>query len=706
MNQSSFLASFPGLGTGGLDGAALAFDAADDDLLAFGGQWQCSGNCSTFGGFLNQTWVGVNDTWQLLNLSNLPSSRLGPTLAYDPSLGGTIMFGGWTESYYASPATWLWQGGAWTQLNTTVSPPGRWSASLVWDPDLQALVLFGGNNGFTNFNDTWELANGTWQNITPTHSPPGLVWPSMAYDPAIGGLVEYGGCIGGGAGYYGGSLPYSNQTWLFANSSWERLNPVASPPAAQAATLTDVPGLNDLVLFDGQVGAKTWFFANDNWTGVNLAPPPSYRLYAASAYDPSSGTVWTIGGEGTGNSSTVELIPPFVATTPSASRLDLERGSSVTLTETAAGQGFGARYSWSGLPGCPSANASSINCVATETGKFWVNVTVSATNGTAETSPGLLLTVGSPPVLSPVTVASSPLFVGEPTSFSVGLSNGTGAVTVRWLGLPDGCSSSNTTHVQCTPAAPGNLSIRVEASDSAGSTSFANPFALTVFPPPTVETPQESRGSSDVGQPVKFSVALEGIAAFAGETWIDLPSGCVSSNRSQLPCVPDEPGEGNLSVTIEYAPGLYRISPSLPVLVFPDPTVSTPSASDAKPLAGSFVNFSISITPGSGGDEVVWSGLPNACESGVPSPTAYVLCRLPAGTYSVHANVTDSNNFTAVGASAVVAATPGLPQAPPRTNESSSPAPSVWPLEIAGAIAVVALGLGMALVLRSRARRR
>jgi hypothetical protein len=260
--------------------------------------------------------------------------------------------------------------------------------------------------------------------------------------------------------------------------------------------------------------------------------------------------------------------------------------------------------------------------------------------------------------------------------------------------------------VHCTPAAPGNFSIHVEASDSAGSTSFASPFALTVFPPPTVETPRESRGSSDVGQPVNFTVAVNGTTAFASESWIGLPSGCVSSNRSQLSCAPDQAGERNLSVTLEYAPGLYQISPSVPVLVFPDPTVSAPSASAAMPLAGSLVNFSVSIAPGSGGDEVAWSGLPKACETGVPAPTAYELCRLPAGTYTVQANVTDSNNFTAVGSPVVVTTTPGLPQAPPRTNESASPAPSLWPLEVAGAIAVVALGLGVALLLRSRARRR
>src|ERR1041385_8421756 len=61
-----------------------------------------------------------------------PGARNGDALAYDASLGGTVLFGGVvTNSGTMLADTWTWDGTNWSQRAPAHSPPGRWGLALA-----------------------------------------------------------------------------------------------------------------------------------------------------------------------------------------------------------------------------------------------------------------------------------------------------------------------------------------------------------------------------------------------------------------------------------------------------------------------------------------------------------------------------------------------------------------------------------------------
>ncbi len=92
--------------------------------------------------------------------------RRAASMAYDPSYGYDLLFGG--DVYSSLSGSWsnyvdVWalNNGTWLNLTAamTVVPPGRFDNILFFDPTSNALVLFGGCNSigcFTGLNDTWR----------------------------------------------------------------------------------------------------------------------------------------------------------------------------------------------------------------------------------------------------------------------------------------------------------------------------------------------------------------------------------------------------------------------------------------------------------------------------------------------------------------------------------------------------------------------
>src|ERR1019366_8461497 len=86
----------------------------------------------------------------------------------------------------------------WTELSPLTSPPARWFASMAYDPSTGQLVLFGGSDGSGELADTWTWNGSTWAEQLPSTSPPARQGASMAFDPASGQLVLFGGVDGSG----------------------------------------------------------------------------------------------------------------------------------------------------------------------------------------------------------------------------------------------------------------------------------------------------------------------------------------------------------------------------------------------------------------------------------------------------------------------------------------------------------------------------
>jgi hypothetical protein len=145
---------------------AVWMDGSDNpaggDVLLFGG----SQGCGMPAAGVDLTWTyahgrftNVTGSQKIVPQSALPSLAMG----YDPTLGGVVMFSGYTLDCQATHTTYLFRDGIWSNLTSVLghSPPPRWNARLVYLPHTGA-VLFSGNENRTGGSndldpDTWAL---------------------------------------------------------------------------------------------------------------------------------------------------------------------------------------------------------------------------------------------------------------------------------------------------------------------------------------------------------------------------------------------------------------------------------------------------------------------------------------------------------------------------------------------------------------------
>jgi hypothetical protein len=331
-------------------GAGISYDSALSKVVLFGG-FASSG---VF--FSNATWEFDNGTWSNVSagLMSHPSARVSPSIAYDPSSGQLLLFGGtgrggngteptlsdtwelnatgWTNvtssvgpgcravpgfawdgatstlilfggaiaphceggsrAFTLSQATYQLSGTRWSLLPGPSRPPPRYGATLVWDPANSIAVLFGGSNGRTDLGDTWELSQNHWTQVSTTTGPSARVGAAATYDAATGVVLLFGGSA---------SNVLMNDTWAFRNGTWTRLVSGASPPAREFAAMSYDPANRSVVLFggdDGGYAGDTWRFQAGRWTNVTgtTGHSPGARYGAAMTYDPATGQVLLFGG--------------------------------------------------------------------------------------------------------------------------------------------------------------------------------------------------------------------------------------------------------------------------------------------------------------------------------------------------------------------------------------------------------------------------
>jgi hypothetical protein len=165
---------------------------------------------------------------------------------------------------------------------------------------------------------------------------------------------------------------------------------------------------------------------------------------------------------------------PTVAATPGA----IDLGQNVTLDVTPVGGTSPYTFAFSGLPrGCNAIAAStSISCTPSAAGTYVVSVTVTDALGQTTTGSGSLV-VHRDPSVSLSVESGSPLTVGNSLELSANATEGSGAFTYSYTGLPTGCASQNTSTLTCTPTATGSFLVTVTLRDSLGVSATAQTFA-------------------------------------------------------------------------------------------------------------------------------------------------------------------------------------------------------------------------------------
>ncbi|MFI5414975.1 MAG: hypothetical protein ACHQ16_04835, partial [Candidatus Lutacidiplasmatales archaeon] len=209
---------------------------------------------------------------QLTPATSPPGLAAGGSMAYDPTDGYLVLFGGcasgdfWFSTCTPTNATWVYQNNTWTQLSPTVSPPARFYSSLVWQGGSEgSLLLFGGNGtASTGFlNDTWTFLHGQWTQLYPGVSPPARAAAGMVYDAHDGYVLLVDGeqfrtlTVPATNTYVGADF---NDSWAFTGSTWTQLNTTNNPSPRDSVAITYDSAASEVVMFGGF-----------NWSRYNLA---------------------------------------------------------------------------------------------------------------------------------------------------------------------------------------------------------------------------------------------------------------------------------------------------------------------------------------------------------------------------------------------------------------------------------------------------
>jgi N-acetylneuraminic acid mutarotase len=256
-------------------GHAMVYDSRDGVMVLFGG--------TTAPGELDDTWTYnlSTNTWVNMAPPSAPPPRTEHAMVYDSARCEVMLFGGTNVQY--SPYrvdilgdTWTYNVSAnrWTQKTVQPAPSARTNHAMAYDPTRGVAVLFGGSGKGGLLGDTWTYCSstGVWINLTPQSSPrPGYDY-AMAYGGPSSDVLLFGGWDGSvSAG--GGSASchaYPNETWSYraATNTWtNRSRPAAPAPRFSAGMAYDIAS-NAVVMFGGYSFNKA---LDDTWMYGSLA---------------------------------------------------------------------------------------------------------------------------------------------------------------------------------------------------------------------------------------------------------------------------------------------------------------------------------------------------------------------------------------------------------------------------------------------------
>jgi PKD repeat protein len=603
---------------------SLVYDAADHYVLDWGD---------------GTTYTYRAGNWTQLSPAISPSTRYFPEMAYDAVDGCVVLFGGSVGGYVGTNGdaatyeylgdTWTFVAGNWTNRTSGVQPSPRADGVMAFDAADNYSVMFGGR---ATEGSAWGMSNQTWEyrgilGATATAHPtqvdlgmPSYFDGSWAGSPAP---TSFSWNFGDGSttstqnAQHTYAAPGTYRATFYANSSANSTSvnstvSVTVVPALGGLSVSAAPNPSDVGVpihftdsFSGGVapftliwsaGSSDAFLDTTNST-VSYSTPGTYRL-AANITD-------AVGKSEMGSVNiTANPGPSSSGLRSSLNATDV--GVPVTFSFTPIAGTPPYTYAWEfGVPGGSATGPSpSANFTYPTPGGYritaWANDSVGAS-----TTASMNLVVSPLPNVS-IGVGPSPADAAAPVHFVANSSGGTGPFSASWS-FGDGSTSSSLAPSH-TFASPGNYTVSLQWTDSAGQSAFAN-SSLQVGPAVAVVL-YVSNITPALGQSVLFTANVSGGHAPFEYVWSQLPPGCVSIDQPRIGCLPTQAGFYSVRINVSDAYSGVTFTTVNVTVIFDFTAAVTTAASVGRPLW-------IAVTPegGIGTIDYSYSGLPSGCVS-------------------------------------------------------------------------------------------
>nr|WP_276976625.1 PKD domain-containing protein [Ferrimicrobium acidiphilum] len=336
----------------------------------------------------------------------------------------------------------------------------------------------------------------------------------------------------------------------------------------------------------------------------------------------------------------------------SASKTSISVGQPVVFNTSTSGDSATLSYDYKAPPaaGCMASTGPSITCTPQKPGwSFSVNVTVTDQYGNTWNATSPVISTGVPTVtVLPSRIAVD---VNESMTFATSLTGDLATLSYAYTSpTMAGCALSTSATLTCIPKSNGTFAVSVTATDLYGNSWTATSVTIKVYPALLVNLTISS-STPLLAQTVAFTSNASGGNPPYNYTYLGLPHGCYSENKSSIGCLPTQSDWYNITVIVtDMNNGTAKATVSMHVIF--DFNVVIPASSPVgkqltimvdtnETFNGSAINKSVLFRPDGGYGTLTYSysGLPPGCTSADVS----VLTCTPtqAGRYSVTVSVHD-----------------------------------------------------------------
>jgi hypothetical protein len=447
-----------------------------------------------------------------------------------------------------------------------------------------------------------------------------------------------------------------------AESNTEQVT-VNPPPVVSASPTPVVMDVDQSELFTSVVSGGTLPYSYQWYLN---AAPVSGATNVTWTFTPISSGSYTVFMNVTdavnfvaeSNIGQVTVNPPLIVSV-SPTPVIMDVGESQLFTSTVSGGTSPYTYQWyvNGTA-VTGATLSSWTFTPSYSGFYDVYANVTDNTGFVAESNVALVTVNPPPLVS---VSPTPVVmdVGQSQLFTSAVTGGASPYSYQWYVNAAPVSGASSPTWTFKPASQGVYAVYVNITDLTGAVTASATVSVTVNGQPSVSILPTSI-VLDVGQSQTFTSNVTGGTSPYSYQWFMNGSMVASTNSSSWAFTPSLPGSYiEIYVEITDSNGTQATSNIANVNVNASPSLSISPSSSAIPL-GQSQTFNSTVSGGTSPYSYQWF-LNGTAVSGAYF-SEWTFTPTSQGSYTIYANVTDSNGVQATSNAATITVGPRNPE--------------------------------------------